>query len=194
MGRAISMVLLAVVLATLYFCDAQLSVSVASSRVRWSVGSDAIAAIDIGERFQITLSGLEPNATTLYTDALEFSPLPNSAKSCMKLEIISLADSNAIIWGIRFYIFKSGTRTATLTLVDGSSVLIGNTDGGVPVCAVGYRQMNADVGYGSPKLPVDSGSFIGINSTTYTIAVEVYGRDEILSAEAAALQLGLLWS
>ncbi len=194
MATAIPIVLLAIVAATLCYCFVQLPVSVASSRVKWSTGSDVTAKIDANEWCEISLNKLEPNATTVYTDILKFTPLSNSVVSRMRLEIASVVDSNGIIWGIQFYVFKSGTSNTILTLVDGSSVSIDKTDGDVAVCAVGYRQTDADLGYGSTTTPVKSTVFIGADSTTYTIAVEAYGKDGILSTQAAMLQLGIVWS
>jgi hypothetical protein len=187
------MVLLAIISATSYYCTAQSSVSAASSRVVWSTGSDAIAKIDANGRPEIFLSGLEPNATTVYTDALKFTLLSQSVLDQMKIEIAFMIDSHGIIWGIRFYVFKSGTSTTTLTLVDGSSVPIDNTDGAAAVCAVGYRQSDACLGYGKTTTPVDSKAFTGADSAAYTIAVEVYGKDGILSTQGVMLQLELIW-
>jgi hypothetical protein len=194
MATTILVVLLAIASATSYYCLAPLPVSVVSSRAKWSTGNDVIATIDPNERCEISLTRLEPNATTVYTDALEFTPLSIPVVTCMKLEITSVIDSNGIIWGIRFYVFKSGTSTTTLTLVDGSSVSIDKTDGNAAVCAVGYRHPDANLGYGSATIPVDSTIFAGSDSVTYTIAVEVQGKDGILSTQAATLQLGLVWS
>lgn len=190
----VSMVLLTIVMATSYYCIAQSPVSAAPSRVMWSAGSDAIAKIDVNERPEISLSGLEPNATTVYTDALRFTLLPQSVVSHMRIEIASVIDSHGIIWGIRFYVFKSGTSTTTLLLVDGGSVPIDNTDGTAAVCVVGYRHADACLDYGETTIPVDSKAFTGADSAAYRIAVEVYGKDGILSTQAATLRLELVWS
>lgn len=194
MATTIPVVFLMIVSATLYCCFAQLSVSVAPLGVRWSNGGDAIAATDASEWCLIFLNNLEPNATTVYTDALKFTLVSNSVVSNMKLEIASVTDSNGIIWGIRFYMFKSGTSTTALTLVDGSSVSIDDTDGNAVICSVGYRHADADPGYGSSTTPADSTAFNGSYSTTYTIAAEVHGRDGILSTQAATLQIGVVGS
>jgi len=190
----VSMVLLAIISATSCYCIAQSPVSPAPSRVIWSTGSDAIATTDANERCEISLNRLEPNATTVYTDALKFTLLSPSVVSYMKLEIASVTDNYGIIWGIRFYVFKSGTSTTTLTLVDGSSVPINNTDGNSAVCTVGYRHLNADLGYGETTPPADSKAFTGADTATYTVAVEVYGKDGILSTQSATLRLELVWS
>lgn len=194
MATMIPVVFLVIVSATLYHCFAQLPVSVGPSRVRWSTGKDSVAAMDANEWCEISLIRLEPNATTVYTDALEFAPLSNSVVSSMKLEIASVIDSNGIIWGIRFYVFRSGTSTTTLTLVDGVSASIGNTDGSTAICAVGYRHADADPSYGSTTTPVDSTVFTEPHPTAYTIAAEVHGKDGILSNQAATLQLRIVWS
>jgi len=190
----VSMVLLTIISATSYYCIAQSPVSTAPTRVIWSTGSDAIAKIDANERPEISLSRLEPNATTVYTDALKFTLLSQSVVSHIKIEIASVIDNHGIIWGIRFYVFKSGTSTTTLLLVDGSSVSIDNTDGAAAVCAVGYRQSDAYLDYGETTTPVDSNAFTGADSAAYTIAVEVHGKDGILSTQAATLRLELVWS
>lgn len=189
-----SMVLLAIISVTSYYCIAQSPVSAASSRVLWSTGSDAVAKINANGRPEISLSGLEPNATTVYTDALKFTLVSQSGVSHVEIEIASVIDSHGIIWGIRFYVFKSGTSSTTLTLVDGSSVPIDKTDGTAAVCAVGYRRADACVDYGETQAPVYSKAFIGADSAAYTIAVEVYGKDGILSTQGATLQLELVWS
>lgn len=188
------MVLLAIFSATSYYCIAQSPVSAAPSRAIWSTGSDAIAKVDASGWPEICLSGLEPNATTVYTDALKFTLFSQSAVSQVRIEIASVIDSCGIIWGIRFYVFKSGTSTTTLVLVDGGLVPIDNTDGTAAVCTVGYRQPDAYLGYGETATPVDSKAFTGADSAAYTVAVEVCGKDGILSTQAATLQLELVWS
>ena len=193
MATMIPMVLLAIVSATLYYGFVSLPVSVVPSNVRWSAGRDAIATIGASGRCEVSLSRLEPNATTVYTDTLRFTLLSNSVSS-MKFEIVSVLDGNEIVWGIRFYVFKSGTSSTALTLVDGSLASIDGTDGNAAICAVGYRHADADLGYGSTTTPVDSTVFTGSNSTTYTIVAEVHGKDGILSTQAATLQLGVAWS
>lgn len=194
MTTASPAVFLVIVSATLYYCFAQLPVSVIPSRASWSTGTDAIATIDTNGWCEISLNRLEPNTTTVYTDILRFTPLTGPAVSSMKLEVASVIDSNEIIWGIRFYVFKSGTSTTTLALVDGCSVLIDNTDGNAAISAVGYRDADADLGYGSTTTPADSAVFNGSHSVVYTIAVEVHGRDGILSTQVATLQIGVVGS
>jgi hypothetical protein len=189
----VSLVLLAIISVTSYYCIAQSPISATPSRVTWSTGSDAIAKIDTNGQPEISLT-IEPNVTTVYTDALKFTLLSQSDLSHVKIEIATVTDSHGIIWGIRFYVFKSGTSTSALALVDGGSVQIENTDGAAPVCAVGYRQSDACLGYGETTTPVDSKAFNGACSAAYKVAVEVCGRDGILSGQAAALLLELVWS
>jgi hypothetical protein len=189
----VSMVLLAIISATSYYCIAQLPVSAAPSRVIWSAGSDAIAKIDANGQPEISLT-IEPNVTNVYTDALKFTLLSQSDLSHVEIEIASVIDSDGIIWGIRFYVFKSGTSTSALALVDGGLVPIENTDGAAAVCAVGYRQSDACLGYGETTTPIDSKAFNAAGSAAYKVAVEVCGRDGILSGQAATLLLELVWS
>jgi hypothetical protein len=188
----VSMVLLVIILTTSYYCIAQPAVSAASG-VRWSTGSDAIATIGANGWCEMSLSSLEPNATTVYTDALEFTLFSHSSVSYVKLEIGSVSDSHGIIWGVRFCVFQSGTSTTIITLVDGGSALIDKTNGNAAVCVVGYRQKEANLGYGETTTPVDSEAFTGTDSATYKVAVEVYGKDGILSTQAATLRLELVW-
>ena len=189
----VSMVLLAIILATSYYCIARSPVSAAPSGVIWSAGNDAIAKIDVNGQPEISLR-LEPDVTTVYTDALKFTLLSQSDSSHVKIEIASVTDSDGIIWGIRFYVFKPGTSTTTLALVCGGSAPIEDTDGGAAVCAVGYRQSNASLGYGETTTPVYSKAFSGADSNTYTVAVEACGKDVIPSAQTATLLLEVVQS
>jgi hypothetical protein len=178
-----------------YFYNAKVPISVETPKIQWVTGTDISATISTNSSWcQISLSNLEPNATTLYTSALKFTVLSASQSSGMKLEIASITDTNSIIWGIRFYIYKSGASSTTLTLVDGGSVSIGSTDGNIAVAAVGYRQSGASSSYGLTSTPADSSGFTGAASTTYIIVIEAYGKDGILSSQSATIQLRLIWS
>jgi len=189
----VSMVLLAIISVTSYYCIAQSLVSAAPSRVIWSTGSDTIAKIDTNGQPEISLT-IEPDVTTVYTDALKFTLLSQSDLSYVKIEIASVIDSHGIIWGIRFYVFKSGTSSTALTLVDRSLVSIDNTDGTNAICALGYRRADACLDYGETTTPVYSKAFTGVDSAAYTIAVEVYGKDGILNTQGVTVQLELVWS
>ena len=178
-----------------YYYTAQVPVSVETPKINWVTGSDIAATIGTNLTWcQISLSKLQPNATTVYTSALKFTVLSASGASGMKLQMASVTDTNTIIWGIRFYIYKSGASSTTLTLVDGGSVSVGSTDGAAAVDAVGYRQSGAASGYGSTTTPADSTGFTGAASTTYIIVIEAYGKDGILSTQTATIQLRLIWS
>lgn len=193
---AIAMVSLVLVAATIYYYyTAKVPVSVEVPKLKWVTGSDITATIGTNYTWcQISLSKLQPNATTVYTSALKFNVTTASGSSGMKLQIASVTDSDTIIWGIRFYIYKSGVSSTTLTLVDGGSVSIGSTDGNAAVDAVGYRQSGATSGYGSTSAPVDSSGFTGALNTVYIIVIEAYGKDGILSTQTATIQLRLIWS
>jgi hypothetical protein len=137
---------------------------------------------------------LVANVTTVYTNALDFMFISNlTADTDMKLEIASVNDINHIIWGIRFYIYKSGASNTTLALVDGGSVIIDGTDGNSAVCEVGYRQPGANPNYGSTTTPADSTSFTGTNCTAYKIVIEAHASG-IFSTQTATMQLKLSWS
>lgn len=192
----IVMVLVALVSAVIYYYyTAQVSISVEAPKVQWVTGTDISATIGTNTTWcQISLSNLEPNATTVYTNALKFTVVSASGASGMKLEIASVTDTDTVIWGIRFYIYESGAGSTILTLVDGVSVSIGSTDGNAAVDAVGYRQSGANTNYGSTTTPADSTGFTGAASTTYIIVIEAYGKDGILSSQSATMQLRLIWS
>ncbi len=178
-----------------YYYTAKVSVSVEAPKIQWVTGDDISATIGTNDTWcEISVSKLQPNATTIYTSALKFTVLTASAASGMKLQIASVIDSSTIIWGIRFYIFTSGASSTTLTLVDGGSVSIGSTDGAVAVDEVGYRQSGAAAGYGSTSTPADSSGFTGASGTTYIIVIEAYGEDGILTTDTATIQLRLIWS
>ncbi|HXX87120.1 MAG TPA: hypothetical protein VEH86_01570 [Candidatus Acidoferrum sp.] len=182
-----------VVAAVYYYYTARVTVSVETPKIQWITGTDISASIGTNTTWcQISLSKLEPNATTVYTNALEFTVL-SSAPTNMKLEIASVADANTIIWGIRFYVYQSGASSSTLSLVDGGSVSVTGTNGNTPVDQVGYRQPGASSSYGSASTPADSVGFAGTSSTTYIIAIEAYGRDGILSSQTASIELRLIW-
>jgi len=195
---AVALLLISVTLvaATIYYYyTAKVPVSVETPKINWVTGSDISATIGTNTTWcQISVSKLQPNATTVYTSALKFTVVSASAASGMKLEVASISDTDTIIWGIRFYIYKSGASSTTLTLVDGGSVSIGSTDGTAAVDAVGYRQSSAASGYGSTTTPADSTGFTGAASTTYVIVIEAYGKDGILSTQTATIELRLIWS
>lgn len=191
MGKAIFMVSLTIASGALHYCFSQMLVSVESPCIEWLANSDITPSMG-AEGWQIPLK-LVANATTIYTNALKFMLLPNSIGDSMKLEIASVNDTDHIIWGIRFYIYKSGASNSTLKLVDRSSVMIDGTNGNCAVCEVGYRQRGADVDYGSTTTPVYSTSFTGVNSTAYMIVIEAHASG-ILSMQTATMQLRLSWS
>jgi len=178
-----------------YYYTAQVQISVETPKVTWVTGSDIAASIGTNKTWcQITMSNLEPNATTVYTNALKFTVGTTSGSNGMALQVTTLTDSNTIIWGIRFYVFTQGASSTSLTLVDGGNATIGTTDGNSAVAAVGYRQSGASSSYGSTSVPIQSSGFTGTASTTYIIAVEAMGKDGILTTQTATLQLKLLWS
>jgi hypothetical protein len=195
-GFIIALVSVTLVAAAIYYYyTAQVQVTVEAPKITWVTGSDIAASIGTNKTWcQITISNLEPNATTVYTNALKFTVGTSSSSSGMALQVTTLTDTNTIIWGIRFYVFTSGASSTSLTLVDGGNATIGSTDGSTTVAAVGYRQSGASSSYGSTSVPTQSSGFTGTASTTYIIAIEVMGKDGILTTQTATMQLKLLWS
>ena len=178
-----------------YYYTIKVQVSVEAPKIQWVTGDDIAATIGTNDTWcEISLSKLQPNATTVYTSALKSTVLAASAASGMKLQVASLTDTSAIIWGIRFYIFTSGAGSTDLTLVDGGVVTVSGTDGGAAVAEVGYRQSGAPAGYGSTTTPTESGGFTGAAATTYIIVIEAYGEDGILTTDTADIELKLVWS
>lgn len=178
-----------------YYYTAQVQVNVETPKVTWVTGSDIAASIGTNKTWcQITVGNLEPNATTVYTNALKFTVGTLSSSSGMALQVTTLTDNSSIIWGIRFYVFTNSTLSTSLTLVDGGNATIGSTDGNQPVAQVGYRQSGANANYGSTTVPTQSGGFTGSAGAMYIIAIEVMGKDGILTTQTATLQLKLLWS
>ena len=192
----IALVLIALVAAAIYYYyTAEIQVNVEAPRVTWVTGSDITASIGTNKTScQITINNLEPNATTVYTNALKFTVNTASSTNGMAVQLTNLADSGNIIWGIRFYVFTEGGSSTSLLLVDGGNATIGSTDGNVPVAQIGYRQSGANSNYGSITLPTQSTGFTGSMGTTYIVAIEVMGNDGILTTQTATLQLKLLWS
>jgi hypothetical protein len=195
-GLVIAISLVSLVAAAIYyFYYAQVQVSVETPKVSWVTGSDISASIGTNKTWcQIAISNLEPNATTVYTNALKFTVGTTSSSNGLALQIGALTDSDSIIWGLRFYVFTQGASSTDLTLVEGGNATIGSTDGNIAVAAVGYRQAGAPSGYGSTTVPIQSSGFTGSAGTTYIIAVEVIGKDGILTTQTATLQLKLTWS
>jgi hypothetical protein len=184
-----------VAVAIYYYYNAQVYVNVETPKVTWVSGSDISASIGTnGTWCQITINNLEPNATTVYTDALQFTVNTNSSANGMALQILTESDSNNIIWGLRFYVFNPGALSTSLTLVDGGDATISNTDGNQPIAQVGYRQGAANAGYGSTTVPTQSSGFTGVATKTYIIAVEMKGAAGILNTSTANMGLKLLWS
>jgi hypothetical protein len=178
-----------------YYYTAQVQVNVEAPKVTWVTGSDVVASIGTNKTWcQITIGNLEPNATTVYTNALKFTVNSASSASGMAVQVTTLTDSSSIIWGMRFYVFTQAASSTSLTLVDGGNATIGSTDGNQPVAQVGYRQSGANVNYGSTTVPTQSSGFTGSSGATYIIAIEVMGKDGILTTQTATLQLKLLWS
>jgi hypothetical protein len=178
-----------------YYYTAQVYVNVETPKVIWVTGSDITAVIGTNSTWcQITVNNLEPNATTVYTNALKFTVNTASSSNGMGLQIGTVGDSNSIIWGIRFYIFNPGASSTSLTLVDGGNATISGTDGNQPLGQVGYRQAGANSGYGSTTVPTQSSGFTGAATTTYIIAIEVKGAAGISTTWTANMQLKLLWS
>lgn len=179
-----------------YFYTAQVTVNVEKPKVTWVTGSDIAATLGTNQTWcQITINNLEPNATTCYTSALSFTlGTTGSSTNGMALQIASVTDTNLIIWGIRLYVFTSGGSSSSLTLVNGASVTVGSTNGATNVSSVGYRQAGASVLYGSTAVPSVSNSFTGSASTTYTIVIEVIGKDGINTSMSATLGLMLQFS
>jgi hypothetical protein len=180
-----------------YYYTVEVQVNVEAPKVTWVTGSDITASIGTNKTScQITMDNLEPNATTVYTNALKFTVNTVSSLDGMAVQVTNLADSGSIIWGIRFYVFTEGGSSTSLLLVDGGNATIGSTDGNGPVAQVGCRQSGANPNYGptTTTLPTQSASFTGSASTTYIIAIEVMGKDGILNTQTATLQLKLLWS
>lgn len=174
-----------------YYYSASVSVSVETPKIEWQQGSDITATIGTNKTWcQISLSKLQPNATTVYTSALKFKILSNGT---VKLQIGSVTDSNTIIWGVRFYVFKTGTSDYNLTLVNGDIVTIASTDGLAAKGEVGYRQAGAPSGYGGITTPQYSGAISATTNDAYVIVVEIYGKDGILTSQSATIQLRLYW-
>lgn len=190
---AISMTLVSA--AIIYFYTGTLTLSSETPKVTWVTGTDITATVGTNKTWcQIAIGNLEPNATTVYTNALKFTVAGDSNAGGMTLQIVSLTDPNTIIYGIKFYVFTQGVSSTGLTLVDGGTVTISNTDGNAAVSSVGYRQAAAPAGYGSTTLPIASNGFSGVAATTYIVALEVMGEDGILTTQTANLQLNLVWS
>lgn len=178
-----------------YYYTAQVQVNVEAPKVMWQTGSDIAASIGTNKTScQITIGNLEPNATTVYTNALKFNYTTTSSTNGSAVQITTLSDTNTIIWGIRLYVYTQGTNSTSLTLVDGGNATIGSTDGNPPVAQVGYRQSGANASYGSTTVPTQSSGFTGSAGSTYIIVIEVMGKDGILTTQTATLQLKLLWS
>jgi hypothetical protein len=170
----------------------RIPVSAKTPRIEWLLGSDITPVVDEENvRFQITLY---PRATTVYTNALKFKVVGTSQPNSMRLQISAVTDTYCIIWGMRFYIFKSGSNSTNLTSAGNGVISIDNTDGNTAIDAVGYRHIEAPSEYGSTTTPVDSTGFTGVGDTAYIIAIEASGRDGILSTQTAALQLMLVWA
>lgn len=71
-----------------YFYYAQVQVSVETPKVSWVTGSDIAASIGTNKTWcQIAISNLEPNATTVYTNALKFTVGTTSSASGMALKL-----------------------------------------------------------------------------------------------------------
>lgn len=185
-----------VVAATIFYhYTAKVPVSVEAPKIEWITGTDISATIGTNKTWcQISLSKLQPNATTVYTNALKFKVLATSAASGMKVQVASLTDGNNIIWGIRFYIYKSDSTDKDLTLVDGGLVTVGSTDGNDTVAEVGYRQSGAPAGYGSTTIPTESSGFTGTVNEIYIVVIEAYGKDGISTTDTADIELKLVWS
>jgi len=178
-----------------YYYTAQVYVNVETPKVTWVSGSDIAASLGTnGTWCQITMNNLEPNATTVYTDALNFTVNTASSSSGMALQILTVSDSDSIIWGVRFYVFSPGSLSTSLTLVDGGNATISNTDGNQPIAQVGYRQAAANSNYGSTTVPIQSNGFTGAATKTYIIAIEVKGAAGISTSSTANMGLKLLWS
>jgi len=186
--KVVFIVSLAVVLGSTQQCLSQAHILDQSPRLEWLGGGDIVPTLSAGDCF--TPLRLFPNVTTVYTDALRFVL---HSKCGIKLEIASVDDSGGIIWGIRFYVYKFGASTTSLTLVDGVSVVINDTDGSSAVCQVGYRQLGANEGYGSTITPVDSNRFTGADSDVYKVVIEAYDHGT-LCTQTATIQLKLIWS
>lgn len=182
----------ALVAATLYYYyTASVPVSVETTKIEWQTGTDISATIGTNKSWcQIALNSLQPNATTVYTSALKFKVL---ADGTVKLEIGSITDSNSIIWGVRFYIFKTGASSSNLTLVNWGNVTVSDTDGLSSKAEVGYRQSGALSGYGGTTTPQVSGIISASADDIYVIVIEIYGKEGILSTQSASMQLRLSW-
>jgi hypothetical protein len=185
-----------VAVAIYIYYSAQVQVGVETPKVTWTSGSDMTAITGTNKTScQITLGNLEPNATTVYTSALKFTiGSTSSGSGGMALQILTVTDSDGIVWGIKLYVFTQGASSTSLTLVDGGNATILNTDGGSAIATVGYRQSGASSGYGSATYPTESSGFTGNAGTTYVIAIEVMGKDGISTASTASIQLKLVWS
>lgn len=178
-----------------YYYTAQVYVNVEAPKVAWVSGTDVAATIGTNSTWcQITLNNLEPNATTVYTNALQFTVSTSSSSNGMGLQVGTLSDSNSIIWGVKFYVFNPGASSTSLILVDGANATISNTDGNQPIASVGYRQAGANVNYGSTTVPIQSSGFTGVAAKTYIIAIEVKGAAGISTSSTASIGLKLLYS
>jgi hypothetical protein len=189
----IAMVSLVLVAATIYYYyTSTVTVSVEAPKINWVTGGDVAATISGNKSYcTVSISKLQPNATTVYTSALKFTVV---AAGTIKLQIASVTDSNSIIWGMRFYIYKSGASDKNLTLVDGGQVTVGSTDGGGPVAQVGFYQTGANTNYGTliGSLPAGSTGFAA-TTTTYIIVLEAMGEETCQTTESATINLRLIW-
>jgi hypothetical protein len=84
---AIALASIALVAAAIYYYyTVQVQVNVETPKVTWVTGGDIAASIGTnGTWCQITIGNLEPNATTVYTNALKFTVGTTSGSSGMAL-------------------------------------------------------------------------------------------------------------
>jgi len=163
-------------------------------KIQILAGDDVTPTIGTNSTWvKLSISRLQPNATTVYTSFLKFKLLETPTTG-VKLQIPLFTDTDNIIWGVRLYVFKTGASNYALTLVEGSRVTVGSTDGNAPVGQLGYRQTGASSGYGGTTLPQESSDLTESPQAndTYVIVTEIYGKDGILTSQSAVMQLRII--
>lgn len=188
----IAMVSLVLVAATIYYYyTSTVTVSVEAPKINWVTGGDVAATISGNKSYcTVSISKLQPNATTVYTSALKFTVVEAGT---IKLQIASVTDSSSIIWGMRFYIYKDGGSGTSLTLIDGGQVTVSTADG-AQKDAVGFYQTGANTNYGTlfGSLPAGSTGFAA-TTTTYIIVLEAMDEETCQTTESATINLRLIW-
>ena len=175
-----------------YFVQRML-VSAESTAFEWTNNSDLTPVMTSDNSYQIKVT-LMPNATTVYTNALRFTSFSNSVSNLVKLELSSINDPNGIISGLSFYICKGGSANTSIPFADSGSMIVEDTNGKSPICAIEYYQNGAKSNDRSTVLPVDSLSFHTDYLASYVIAIEGRANPSALSTQTGSVKLELVWS